>query len=425
MAPTTRASKRHATEGPLGAPEPSPLATAPEEDDYVESSSDHACANTPESEVEPDPKTVRKHTQSTQKETGESLPKASKQARAKGKLEVFKNMPIEVFIEIAKYLHPFDLVLLLHVNKFFPVESKLKELEAAGDKDALIRWRQERWQALQDRYKNAQLFNEWFTARDSEREANLNQRKNAHEAEVTARLVSLGWDQADHLPYCNPRRKQWLSLVHTAKVLTDRGWDKLFPQLQKHLETNRRERLEREREACRSDRREQMYSFWSKAKERMLPLVQVIPKSNDIEASSLLDTVPEKNILHQPFPSYSRLNEWPEYQQLMDEDISGVELQLNLLAKENSFNEFIQKWRTQLEEALIQKLPDHVVPADFNTPGLSLITGTQPVDSLFLGTQMLLRADVAFRKEYYSCSFYPDHFQEMDCDLSQEQHIWK
>ncbi|KAG8731034.1 hypothetical protein FRC11_005295 [Ceratobasidium sp. 423] len=548
MAPTTRSSKRRATEVPLDAPESSQLATAPEGDAYAESSSGRP--DTPESEAEPDPKPVRKRARRVQKDKGDTVPvKAPKQGRVKGKLEVFKNVPVEVFIEIAKYLHPFDLVLLSRVNKFFrelfmsrqaasiwtsarqsvpglppcppelcepqyaallftkmcsqcgkyaprhmdptllvrlcskcreeqyklgmttaakitdltlvarsseptprnlrhygrlylssdveAVESKLKELKAAGDKDALIRWQNERRKALQDRYANAKLFFEWFADRDSEREADLNQRKDAHEAEVEARLISLGWEEVDHLPYTNPRRKQWLSLVRTAKVLTDRAWDKLLPQLLVHLKTNREERLERERAARRRDRQQVFHDFWCKAKEKLPPLLQATAQQSNLEATSPPVAVLEKNTLHQSFPSFTRLREWPEYQQLMDEDISGTELELRLPKKQDSFNEFIQKWRTQLEETLIQQLPDYVEPPDFNPPDLSLSADEQPADSLFAGTQMLLRADVAFKKAYSSCSFYPDDFRDLFYDSSQspqiyyarledqEQHIWK
>ncbi|CAE6487848.1 unnamed protein product [Rhizoctonia solani] len=527
MAPTTRSSKRHATEGPLGTPKPSHLVTAPEVDTNAEFST--GCPDTPDSS-EPDPKPTQKRARRAKKEKGTSAPvKTSKQVRVKGRLEVFKNVPVEVFIEITKYLHPFDLVLLSRVNKFFrelfmsrqatsiwvsarqsvpglppcppelcepqyaallftkmcsqcgkyaprhmdpvllvrlcakcreeqyklgltlsanyklpdstlvacslgsvprhlrqyghlrlsseieAVYSKLQELTAAEDQDAILRWKNERRKAVQDRYTNSQLYVKWFEARDAEREDDLKQRKDAHEAEVKARLISLGWEHEDHLPYLDPRRKQWLSLVRGSKVLTDRTWDKLLPQLLEHLHTNKKERLERERNTRENDRYRALRDFWSTAKNQLPSLLQATPRQSDMEVVSLPTTIPERNVLHQAFPSFSRAREWPEYTRLKDEDITGADLKLKLEGKQDSLHEFARKWRDQLEEALIKLIPYNADPADFNAPDLTLTSNASPLDSLPTDTKILLRADVVFKKHIYgSCNFYPSGFQEFN-----------
>ncbi|KAH7338154.1 hypothetical protein B0J17DRAFT_412960 [Rhizoctonia solani] len=463
MAPITRLSKRHATEGPLGTPEPGHLATALRRDNYAESSASRPDA--PESsEAEADPKPSRKRARRAQNIKGGLAPaRKSKQARVKGRLEVFNNVPVEVFIEIAKYLHPFDLLLLSRVNKFFrelfmsrqaasiwvsarqsvpdlppcppelcepqyaallftkmcsqcgkyaprhmdpallvrlctkcreeeyklgltlstelpdstlvvasslesarnlrrygclrlsseieAVYSKLQELTAAGDQDAILRWKSECRASVQNRYRNSQLYANWFKARDSEREDELIQRRDAHEAEVEARLISLGWEREDYLPYSNPRRRQWLSLVRTAKVLTDRAWDKLLPQLLEHLQVNKRERLERERTARHNDRYRALHDFWSMTKNQLPSLLQATPQQSDMEeAVSLSATVLRNNVLHQAFPPFSRAHEWPEYTRFKDEDITGADLKLKLEGKQGSLNEFAGKWRAQLED---------------------------------------------------------------------------
>ncbi|CAE6444546.1 unnamed protein product [Rhizoctonia solani] len=523
MPPTTRSSKRRATEGPLGVPEPSHLATTSEDDAYAASSNGRP--DTPESEIEPDPKPNRKRARRAQKgKDGSVSAEAPKRPKVKGKLEVFKNVPVE----IAKYLHPFDLVLLSRVNKFFrelfmsrqaasiwtsarynvpglppcppglcepqyaallftkmcsqcgkyaprhmdpillvrlcsscrdeqfklipnmrynvtdmslvahsselpprnfrhhgrlvlssdieTVESKLKELSAAGDMDNLARWKSERRKELQDRQTNSGLFKEWFAARDSERETDLIQRKDAHEAEVEARLISLGWELEDHRPLNNPRRRLWFSLVRAAKVLTDRTWDKLLPRLLVHLEANKQERLERERHTRKQERAQELREFWDATKKQLPPLLQATPQLDDVEVTILSPAVVENTILYQCFPQLWRAQDWPEYTQLLNEDISGAELKLKLEEKRDSLNEFARKWRAQFEEKLIQQLPDHIDPPNFSASGLSLTSNAQSPDSLFAGTQMLLRADVAFRKyeyEYDPCNFYPEDFQDM------------
>ncbi|CUA71194.1 putative exocyst complex component sec8 [Neurospora crassa OR74A] [Rhizoctonia solani] len=519
MPPTTRSSKRRATEGPLGTPEPSHLATVPEDETHSEFGDGRP--GTPESDIEPDPKPAQKRKKGKSVATSTQAPK---RAKIKGKLEIFKNVPVEVFIQIAKYLHPFDLVLLSRVNKFFrelfmsrqaasiwvsarrnvpnlppcppalspkrcllnlaifsqhcgkyaprhmdpmllvrlctscweeqyrlmstidympymslvarsydppprkfrhydrlllisdveAVESKLKELSAAGDNDSLARWKSERREELEARYRNAGLFKEWFAERDLERGNDLNQRKNAHEAEVEARLISLGWEREDHLPSDYTRRKKWNSLVRAPRSLTDRGWDKLLPQLIVHLEENRKVRLARERADRRQERNQELREFWNTTKKLLPPLLEAVPQQEDIEVTSLPSTVVKDNILHQAFPAFMRMQEWSEYTQLLEEDIPAAELKLKLEDKQDSLNEFIRKWKTQLEEQMIRQLPDHIEPPNFNAPGLSLTSNTQPVDSLFAGTQMLLRGDVTFKaSEYDYCKFYPDDFEDL------------
>ncbi|CCO32080.1 hypothetical protein BN14_06133 [Rhizoctonia solani AG-1 IB] len=63
------------------------------------------------------------------------------------------------------------------------VESKLNELEATGDEEALARWKVERRKAVQDRDANAEHFRSWFAARDQERGIELVQQKDAHQVE--------------------------------------------------------------------------------------------------------------------------------------------------------------------------------------------------------------------------------------------------
>ncbi|CAE6383392.1 unnamed protein product [Rhizoctonia solani] len=124
--------------------------------------------------------------------------------------------------------------------------------------------------------------------------------------------------------------------------------------------------------------------------------------------------MPKKNILHRPFPSLYEAQKWPEYKFLIEEDIPGSEMKLKLSEKQDAFGEFVQKWATQLEEMLTQRLPDHSLPPDFNVPGSSLTTNAQPANTLFAGIQMLLRADVAFKlNEYGPSCFYPDDFSEL------------
>ncbi|CAE6376828.1 unnamed protein product [Rhizoctonia solani] len=288
MAPTTRSSKRRIADTSLAAPEPhGQTAAVPQGDAYNEQSDEE------QSDAETEAEPAKKRARRTRKEKDDYRP--PKQTKVKGKLQIFKNLPVEVFIGIAKYLHPFDLVLLSRVNKFFrelfmsrqatsiwisarlnvpglppcppelcepqyaaliftkmcsycgkyaprhmdsillvrlcsscrdrqyklipairerifdlsllpqsreliprnfrpygwlclssdadAVESKLNELEATGDEEALARWKVERRKAVQDRDANAEHFRSWFAARDQERGIELVQQKDAHQVE--------------------------------------------------------------------------------------------------------------------------------------------------------------------------------------------------------------------------------------------------
>ncbi|KAF8747434.1 A Receptor for Ubiquitination Targets, partial [Rhizoctonia solani] len=523
MAPTTRSLKRRADDALLVTPETTQTATATKEDELTVQSGDER-SDAPVSDTKTETRSARKRPRRTQKEESNSaVIRSSKQVKIKGKLEVFKNLPVEVFIGIAKYLHPFDLVLLSRVNKFFrelfmsrqaasiwvsarlnvpdlppcppelcepqyaallftkicshcgkyaprhmdpillvrlcsscredefkcmrstyekvpdlnliprssecvprsfrrygllclssdadAIESKIKELMATGDKEALSRWKEERKNAVENRYINADLFRKWFAARDRDRESELNQLKDAHEAEVESRLISLGWEKVDHLPQDRRRGKRWLSLVRSSKSLTDRAWEKLLPLLTEHLEINKKERLVRERCNRRTERSLQVIDFWNSTKEQLPCLIEMIQEQVDTENVSPTDT--SKSAIRRSFPPLFEVQRLPECQKLMEEDITGSEMKLKLLEKQDVFTEFADKWATRLEEMLIQHLPDHVEPPDFNMQGSSLRPRIQPADTLFAGVQMLLRADVIFKRNGYSSrSFYPEDFSD-------------
>lgn len=119
---------------------------------------------------------------------------------------------------------------------------------------------------------------------------------------VESRLISIGWEQQDHCAIDHRRRKQWLSLVRSPKVLTDRGmcilferfsvlntitaWDKLLPQLLVHLEANKKERLERECRARRNERDSAFQEFWSRLRQESPPLLQLVQEQLDSEEPS-------------------------------------------------------------------------------------------------------------------------------------------
>ncbi|CAE7186277.1 unnamed protein product [Rhizoctonia solani] len=443
MPPTTRASKRRAIEGPLATPEPSHIATAYEGDAYVESSTE--CPDAPESEVEPDPKPTRKRARSTQK--GKAVltsKKTPKRPKVKGKLGVFKNVPVEVFDQQCGKYAPrhMDSMLLVRLCtscreeqfKLIPlhkitdynlipesiesdphhyhhlilssdveaVESKLKELTTAGDKGDLSRWREEHVKALKNRYTNAKLFTAWFAAKDRAREREINRLKDAHEAEGPAYT---SWVGAEGSPTI--RRKQQKTMVIPSDEV--KAWDKLFPRLLVHLESNKRYRLSRERADRRRDRMGRLHDLWYATKKQWPPFLQATPRVEDTK-TAVFPAMDDNNKLNQSFPE---IEEWPEFLLLLEEDITGDELKIKLLGKQDSFNAFVRKWRDQLEEELIQQLPDHIELPNFNAEGLSLTSNAQPVNSLSAGVQRLLRADVIFKKsEYDSCCFYPEDFQE-------------
>ncbi|KAB5590866.1 Protein SFI1 [Ceratobasidium theobromae] len=110
----TRSSTRSRTEATKAASVSRPSASAPKTTRKLKTPSKLK----PKAQVKNEP--ARKRLKRSNEEKGESdfLPtKAPK--RVKNKPQFLLTLPVEIFIEIAKYLHPSDLVMLSRANKFF------------------------------------------------------------------------------------------------------------------------------------------------------------------------------------------------------------------------------------------------------------------------------------------------------------------
>ncbi|KAF8686260.1 hypothetical protein RHS04_00139 [Rhizoctonia solani] len=103
------------------------------------------------------------------------------------------------------------------------VKAKLNELNKAGDDEALRKWRSERHSLVEAKRRSAEPLSTWLRNRDRERAKNRDSLKALRQNEIESRLIEIGWEKGDLVCYDGWRRKQWKSMVHTTKRVTDKG----------------------------------------------------------------------------------------------------------------------------------------------------------------------------------------------------------
>lgn len=114
---------------------------------------------------------------------------------------------------------------------------------------------------------------------------------------------------------------------------------------------------------------------------------------------------------------------WPEAETILEKDFSIEVLRLELDKKRHQFDEALMNWITVAEARLAQMLPRNTqvpdfagipVPSATAVPKFALMTGAgDPINTLPVETQKLLRADVMFMPEKATSPrpyFYPHHF---------------
>lgn len=109
----------------------------------------------------------------------------------------------------------------------------------------------------------------------------------------------------------------------------------------------------------------------------------------------------------------------PEFLEAWKNDMPMDKFELELPKKRLVFEQFITNWRCELETRLISDLPEGTCEPDFNVPGLILTTGGgEPITSLPLGIQKLLRADATMLGPHFSVNYFPDDFSDTNRGFS-------
>ncbi|CAE6515719.1 unnamed protein product [Rhizoctonia solani] len=285
------------------------------------------------------------------------------------------------------------------------VRNKLDELEAAGDQEAKQSWIERRRNIVEARKKGAEPLKEWLQRLEKEREAGLDRRRLARQAEIKSRLRDLGRDERDiAFQNCN----ECFSFVYNASPLTEKAWKKSLPKLLKTVEANRKERMASERE----DRRDEIYGW---AEDVCGPKV-LHQLERGWYGTQKLDVM--EMLL-------DNLEILPEIKLLLDEDRLEDEFERDFESQKPKLIDTLTNWVNEQEARLVSMMPNDDPTPDFNLPGpetMEFETNNDPtplpMTALSINTQKLLRADAIFTRtpinikrpsaSSSTCYFYPD-----------------
>ncbi|CAE6495314.1 unnamed protein product [Rhizoctonia solani] len=311
--------------------------------------------------------------------------------------------------------------------------------KAQSDKDT-IRWIKEMANACKERQKYARTLAHHIENTIDSRSKELGYLKDQRRQEIKRRLEENGWEERDwQFPWRQAR--EWTNLVEAPKLLTDRVWQKLYPQLVPLLETNRRVHTTELKALQRSQRKRRLHNLLINIKNQssLLSMDSNVvtgtnsqPHSasaspddaatgNENTSSSIVHT--SKFTLRAPFPSIIDALKFPIISDLLDEDIDADTLENKFEGSRMDIEQVILDWCLGIEERFVTILDPSTCESE-NSASKSAVPilefqFTPPPDSNFPNklrpyTQLLLRADSVFRMDNNDLCppplYYPDLF---------------
>ncbi|KAG9124319.1 hypothetical protein FRC07_012042 [Ceratobasidium sp. 392] len=319
------------------------------------------------------------------------------------------------------------------------VTDRLIELAWAGDRTAADRWKVGRREELSNRRAHSKLLREYLVAVETNREDDLEELKERRLAAVRVRLIQDGWDEVDTQVIHPPLMRSWRQLVWQAKPLTDRIWNNLYPKLKPILETNKRQRLIREREQRRIASDAQILSFLKNIKENEYPYVEPAAESDTSTGLASFGRV------RLPFPSIDSIQKLPFLDDLSMTDMTAEDTLTRLTSWRPKLDQAISLWRGILEEELVEKLSrdefqlafDSMMPSgqrlikkdkkQYSWEPKTIAPSTAnltPESEQYArsNTRILLRADSIFGAPGLGASyFYPEVVDELERKLADGQ----
>ncbi|KAG8758515.1 hypothetical protein FRC11_003524 [Ceratobasidium sp. 423] len=299
--------------------------------------------------------------------------------------------------------------------------------------NAWYAWVCERVELIRARHERAGPLVKWLGNRDEERRGSINKLQRARAAQVTSRLLDLGWKRADIDEAIN-YSDEWKSLVYKAKPLTNKDWKDMLPCLLGGLEGAREVRL-KEESRRRAWYRESIIKTWLYSLTDQIRPMDLTLRWKELNNGSITGSKDRSNALLYPqgivkqditisIPSMPPVhpvieNCPPQVRELLNEDIPTGEFQLKFQGKQRWLKKHYVNWRPNLEATLVQTLPDYknLKPVELQNSDFSLVatddTGdlAGPSNRLSLDLRVLLRADVRFTTACYlswNSMHYPD-----------------
>ncbi|KAG8732742.1 hypothetical protein FRC11_011165 [Ceratobasidium sp. 423] len=334
--------------------------------------------------------------------------------------------------------------------------------------EGTIAWVKETTKACKERTEYAKVLEYYLNNVADARSQELNQLKEQRRQEIKRRLEESGWEEQDWL-FPMLWADEWTSLVEAPKPLTDRVWQKLYPQLIPFLEKNRNRHIAKSKAHRRIERKRRLHNLLINAKKQSSLLSvdgsvirgetsnsypgTTLPtngtpastaENGNADASSAIANAPDF-ILRAPFPPIVDALRFPIISDLLNEDIDADTLENKFEASRADIEKVILGWCSLVEQHYVVILglgtwdPEEPNGEDSRSESSSDSGGSKPVapklelqfepppGSDFPGklrhnTQLLLRADSVFcLSNDELCPpplYYPDLFsvlQEKTC----------
>ncbi|KAG8702019.1 hypothetical protein FRC08_003751 [Ceratobasidium sp. 394] len=310
------------------------------------------------------------------------------------------------------------------------VISTICSYASTGDSAGFKVWEQSQKALLAKQRAFTDALGPFLDSVDEKRDDQVEELKTKRFAAIKARLVQIGWEEADcHITHY-PLLRDWQKLVAQPKPLTDRIWDNILPKLVPILTTNRNERLARERKQRKRDRIVRIHGLLVELRDSMRQFVELDNVS--------LPGPPVTAVL--PFPNRKAAFGMPVVKSILREDVSGDRVAELFDERREELVRNVEAWRYRLEEEL-GKMMDKV-----NGSGLmSLLAGTKRYwefnewDSSStrfteqstkhisgISTRKVLRADSVFQlgkpgNWSTTCYFYPNVVDVLQEQLESKQ----
>ncbi|KAB5591585.1 hypothetical protein CTheo_4974 [Ceratobasidium theobromae] len=126
----------------------------------------------------------------------------------------------------------------------------------------------------------------------------------------------------------------------------------------------------------------------------------------------------ELTVLDSPFPSASVFMSWPEVMALLGTDIPMETFEAQLKDQQARLMQLINDWHDTWKRALLEELPKDTLPIDTQNIECDLTTGTQgrSLDCLPMEVKQLLRADAIFILGCNELNIYPEKLGSWDVE---------
>lgn len=257
--------------------------------------------------------------------------------------------------------------------------------------------------------KHGALLEAWALRQATARSSELEQLRSARKQAIIEELTKLGWGPEIEQIYPSDDLGSH-RLVKQPTRLTPRIWSNIRPEMIKHMEDLRAVRLQRERKALVSSRKQTAVSVLRTYKREHLPFTDVMPEPMDFCM----------------FPEVSAIIELPTETEVTEASFAGVVSQLDELITQwrtRNHNSFIDKFKDDLAlklQGTADAAADKAMNAEANASTSADVKGKgkaraveTPLPSKSELVKVLSLATTVFRCEYCSSnfwSFYEDPF---------------